>query len=304
MTGQSRDRCLLTENEEPTKFEEANAVTSWRRVMEDELGSIRENETWCLVDLPNGQKAIGLKWIYRLKKDTEGKIVKHKARLVAKGYGQEQGIDYEEVFAPVAHMESVRLPIALAAQEAWKLHHMDVKTAFLNGEQEEEVYVRHAPGYIEEEAEHKVLKLKKALYGLKHAPRAWNMKLDKTLLSLGFEKCPLEHALYKRGKGAGHLLVGVYVDDLLITGANEGEIAKFKLQMKDLFKMSDLGLLSYYLGIEVQQRPGVITLCQEAYAKKILERCGMEECNPFQVPMESRLKLSKKSGTSVVNATE
>ena len=129
---------------------------------------------------------------------------------------------------------------------------MDVKTAFLNGELEEEVYVKQPPGYVEEGAEHKVLKLKKALYGLKQAPRAWNIKLDKTLLSLGFERCPLEHALYKRGKGADHPLVGVYVDNLLITGTNEGEVAKFKLQMKDLFKMSDLGLLSYYLGIEVQ----------------------------------------------------
>ena len=111
-----------------------------------------------------------------------------------------QGIEYEEVFASVARMESVRLLIALAAQEAWKLHHMDVKTAFLNGKLEEEVYVRQPPGYVEEGAEHKVLKLKKALYGLKQAPRAWNIKLDKTLLSLGFERCPLEHALYKRGK--------------------------------------------------------------------------------------------------------
>ena len=221
-----------------------------------------------------------------------------------KGYVQEQGIDFKQLFASVARMESVRLLIVLTVQEAWKLHHMDVKTAFLNGELEEEVYVKQPPGYVEEGAEHKVLKLKKALYGLKQALRAWNMTLDKTLLSLGFERCPLEHVLYKRGKGADHLLVGVYVDDLLVTGANEGVVAKFKLKMEDLFKMSDLGLLSYYLGIEVQQKPGVITLCQEAYAKKILEKCGMEDCNPSQVPMEPRLKLSKKSGAPKVDATE
>jgi hypothetical protein len=268
------------------------------------LGSIRENETWDLVDLPKGHKAIGLKWVYKLKKDADGKVIKHKARLVAKGYVQEQGIDFDEVFAPVARMESVRLVMALAVQEAWKLHHMDVKTAFLNGELEEEVYVKQPPGYIKEGAEHKVLRLKKALYGLKQAPRAWNMKLDRTLISIGFKKCPLEHAMYKRGSGTKRLLVGVYVDDLLITGANEGEVAKFKTQMKDLFKMSDLGLLSYYLGIEVQQKPGVITLCQEAYAKKILEKCGMEDCNLSQVPMEPRLKLSKRSEAPKVDATE
>ena len=130
------------------------------------------------------------------------------------------------------------------------------------------------------------------------------MKLDRTLKSLGFEKSTLEHAMYKRGKGTSCLLVGVYVDDFLIAGADEGEVAKFKLQMKELFKMSDLGLLSYYLGIEVKQKAGVVTLCQESYAKKILERCGMEECNPSHVPMEPRLKLSKISESPGVDATE
>ncbi|KAK1680872.1 hypothetical protein QYE76_041720 [Lolium multiflorum] len=272
--------------------------------MDEELVSIRDNNTWKLVDLPNGQKAIGLKWVYKIKKDAQGNLVKHKARLVAKGYVQEQGVDFEEVFAPVARMESVRLIIALAAQESWKLHHMDVKSAFLNGELEEEVYVKQPPGFVKRGEEHKVLKLHKALYGLRQAPRAWNIKLDRALISLGFEKSPLEHAMYKRGQGRDRLLVGIYVDDLLITGADEEEIAKFKLQMKELFKMSDLGLLTYYLGIEVQQKLGEITLCQEAYAKRILENCGMEDCNPTQVPMEPRLKLSKKSEAPAVDATE
>jgi hypothetical protein len=271
--------------------------------MDDELGSIRDNNTWKLVDLPNNHKAIGLKWVYKIKKDAKGYLVKHKARLVAKGYVQEQGVDFEEVFASIARMESVRLLMALAAQESWKLHHMDVKSVFLNGELEEEVYVKQPPGYIKEGEEHKVLKLHKALYGLRQAPRAWNIKLDRTLKSLGFQKSPLEHAMYKRGHGRDHLLVGIYVDDLLIIGTDEKEIAKFKLQIKELFKMSDLGLLSYYLGIEVHQKPGEITLCQEAYAKKILQSCAMEDCNPIQVPMEPRLKLSKRSKAPAVDAT-
>ena len=245
-------QCLLS-IEEPVKFEDANTEECWRRAMDEELGAIQDNKTWKLVNLPNGHKAIGLKWVYKIKKDAEGNLVKHKARLVAKGYVQEQGVDFEEVFAPVARMESVRLLIALAAKESWRLHHMDVKSAFLNGELEEEVYVKQPPGYIKEGEEHKVLRLHKALSGLRQAPRAWNIKLDHTLISLGFEKSPLEHAIYKRGKGKDRLLVGIYVDDLLITGADEGEVAKFKLQMKELFKMSDLGLLSYYLGIEVRQ---------------------------------------------------
>jgi hypothetical protein len=190
--------CLLG-IEEPTNFNEANGVPSWRRAMEEELSSINDNKTWTLTTLPAGHKAIGLKWVYKLNKDSKGEVLKHKARLVAKGYVQRRGIDFEEVFAPVARLETVRLLIAIAAQEGWQVHHMDVKSAFLNGDLVEEVYVAQAPGFEKKGEEHKVLKLHKALYGLRQAPRAWNSKLDKSLVALGFEKCPLEHAVYKRG---------------------------------------------------------------------------------------------------------
>jgi hypothetical protein len=128
--------------------------------------------------LPNGQKPVGVKWVYKLKKDAHGSIVKHKARLVAKGYVQKEEIDFEEVFAPVAMLDSVRLLLALATQEGWKVHHMDVKSAFLNGELREEVYVSQPPGFAVKGQEHKVYKVNKALYGFKQAPRAWNTKLD------------------------------------------------------------------------------------------------------------------------------
>lgn len=178
--------------------------------------------------MPTGHKAIGLKWVYKLKKEPDGRIVKHKARLVAKGYVQRQGVDFEEVFAPVARLETIRLLIAIAAQQRWEVHHMDVKSAFLNGELKEEVYVTQPPGFALEGQEGKVLKLHKALYGLKQAPRAWNEKLHKTLVDLGFEQCPVEHAVYRRSK----LVVGVYVDDLIISGPSPAEIGEFKEQMK------------------------------------------------------------------------
>ena len=126
--------------------------------------------------------------------------MKHKARLVAKGYVQRHGIDFEEVYAHVARLETIRLIIALAAQEGWEIHHMDVKSAFLNGVLEEEVYVKQPPGFIKVGSEEKVLRLHKALYGLHQAPRAWNIKLNDTLISLVFERSPFEHAMYKRGK--------------------------------------------------------------------------------------------------------
>lgn len=294
--------CLLA-SEEPTRYEEAVKEACWRRAMQEELKSIEDNATWNLVELTGGHKPIGLKWVFKVKKDSHGVIVKHKARLVAKGYVQRQGVDFDEVFAPVARMETVRLLTSLAAQDGWEVHHMDVKSAFLNGELVEEVYVSQPPGFEIEGQEHKVLKLNKALYGLRQAPRAWNAKLDKSLVGLGFERSPLEHAVYKKVNGTSVLLVGVYVDDLIITGSNKVDITEFKTQMKRLFSMSDLGLLSYYLGIEVQQTCDGITLCQSAYAAKILKETGMDGCNPCATPMEEILKLSKESASPSVDST-
>jgi Reverse transcriptase (RNA-dependent DNA polymerase) len=158
--------------EEPTNFSEAIKDKNWNSAMTEEIEAIQDNKIWSLVQSIQGQKAIGLKWVFKLKKDSEGRIVKLKARLVAKGYVQQHDIDFEEVFAPVARMETVRLIMAIAVQEGWLLHHMDVKSVFLNGDLKEEIYVTQPSGFEIKGQEHKVLKLHKALYGLKQAPRA------------------------------------------------------------------------------------------------------------------------------------
>lgn len=160
------------------------------------------------------------------------------------------------------------------------VHHLDVKTAFLNGDIKEDVYVAQPEGFEKQGQEHLVYKLAKALYGLRQAPRAWYAKLNACLLELGFVRCPYEHAVYTRKEGADKLVVAVYVDDLLITGTSIGVIEEFKSQMKARFEMSDLGKLSYYLGIEVVQGEGYIELKQGGYARKILEKSGMTDCNP------------------------
>ena len=152
---------------------------------------------------------------------------------------------------------------------------MDVKSAFLNGELAKEVYVQQPPGYVEGKHEHMMHKLHKALCGLRQAPREWNSKLDSLLALLGFKRSPQEHAVYKRTKGSTLLLAIVYVADLIITGSSIAGIAELKAQMQNLFSMSDLSLLSYYLGIEVKQDVGAITLCQSSYTGKILELSGM-----------------------------
>jgi hypothetical protein len=251
----------------------------------------------------NKQRSIGLKWVFKLKRNEEGQVVKHKAHLVTKGYVQKEGIDFNEVFVPVARLESVRLLLAIAAHHSWEVHHMDVKSTFLNGDLKEVVYVQQRPGFINDNNPDKVLRLHKALYGLRQAPRAWNAKLDNTLLSLGFKRCASKHGMYTRGKTKQRLIVGVYVDDLIITGGNMQVLGSFKKEMCKTFKMSDLGVLSYYLGIEVLQSRDAITICQGAYAKKILDTAGLEESNPSRTPMELRLQLSKTRDTPAVDST-
>ncbi|GJT30402.1 ribonuclease H-like domain, reverse transcriptase, RNA-dependent DNA polymerase [Tanacetum coccineum] len=295
---------LLLAKDEPKNYKEASNDQRWIKAMKVELDSINRNNTWKLTTLPKGRKAIGLKWVFKTKKDANGNIIKHKARLVSKGYTQEHGIDFEEVSAPVARMETVRLLLTIAANNKWEVHHLDVKSAFLHGDLKEEVYVTQPEGFIKREDNGKVYRLIKALYGLRQAPRAWNIKLDNTLKSLDFKKCALEQAIYTKTSRDLTLLIGVYVDDLIITGTPKKEIDKVKAQMEENFEMSDLGLLAYYLGIEVTQTSGDISIKQTAYANKILKEAGMIDCNETLIPMDPGTKLTKITEGTMVNSTE
>ena len=289
--------------EEPANYHEASKNRSWKKAMETEIESIEKNDTWTLTELPSNQKVIGLKWIFKLKRDAAGNVIKHKARLVAKGYAQEHGIDYDEVYAPVTRLETVRLLLALAAKRGWQVHHLDVKTAFLNGDIEEDVYVAQPIGFEKNGKEHLVYKLKKALYGLRQAPRAWYAKLNQSLEKIGFKRCPHENAVYTKGEGKSCLIIAVYVDDILITGGSAEAIKDFKVRIGKVFEMTDLGKLSYYLGIEVSQGEGFIELKQSSYAKKILEKAGLEDCNPSKYPMDLKEQISKDEGGKTVDPT-
>ena len=295
LAGEEGEHLLLLLNEEPWDFKTAMEERVWREACKDEINTILKNKTWDLVDLPPGEKAIGLKWIFKIKRNADGSINKYKSRLVAKGYIQRHGIDFEEVFARVAHMETVRFLIALAASKGWEIHHLDVKTAFLNGDLKEIVYVKQPEGFEVKGEEEKIYKLNKALYGLRQAPRAWNERLNKVLEQIKFKRCSKEPALYRKQEGDRLLLVAVYVDDLLITGSDQSMLHGFKKEMSSNFEMSDLGLLTYYLGIEVHQERGRITLQQGRYASKILSETGMDECNAMQTPLEFGLKISRQT---------
>ncbi|GJU08319.1 ribonuclease H-like domain, reverse transcriptase, RNA-dependent DNA polymerase [Tanacetum coccineum] len=254
---------LLLAEDEPKNYKEASSNQKWIEAMKVELDSINRNNTWELTTLPKGHKAIGLKWVFKTKKDANGNIIKHKARLVAKGYIQQHGIDFEEVFAPVARMETIRLLLAIAANNKWEVHHLDIKSAFLHGDLKEEVYVTQPEGFIKRQDNGKVYRLIKALYGLRQAPH-----------------------------------------DLIITGTPKKEIDKFKAQMEEKFKMSDLGLLAYYLGIEVTQTNGDISIKQSAYASKILKEARMIDCNETLILMDPGTRLTKITEGTMVNSTE
>nr|GEX61223.1 ribonuclease H-like domain, reverse transcriptase, RNA-dependent DNA polymerase [Tanacetum cinerariifolium] len=225
-------------------------------------------------------------------------------RLVAKGYIPEHGIDFEEVFALVAWMETIRLLLAIAANNKWEVHHLDVKYVFLHRDLKEEVYVTQPEVFVKRQDNEKVYRLIKALYGLRQALCAWNIKLDNTLKSLDFKKCALEQAIYTKTSKDSTLLIGVDVDDLIITGTPKNEIDKFKAQMEEKFEMNDLGLLAYYLGIEVTQTDGDILIRQSVYVNKILKEAEMIDCNKTLIPMDPGTKLTKVTEGTMVNSIE
>ena len=174
---------------EPTTVKEALTgpdETQWLSAMEKEMESLHTNNVWDLVKLPKGRKAIGSKWVFKLKTGADGLVERHKARLVAQGFSQKFGSDYDETFCPVVRFESVRTVIALAVQNGLKLYQMDMTTAFLNGELEEEVYMRQPEGFVDKDRQHLVCKLKRSIYGLKQSPRCWNSGLDAQLSRMGF----------------------------------------------------------------------------------------------------------------------
>lgn len=173
LEGITEDELYLMGIEEHGNFREASKDRNWKKAMTPELESIEKNETWSLTELPPGEKVIGLKWIFKLKKDADGRIIKYKARLMENGYTQEHGLDFDEVYELVTRLKIVRMLLELASKNKWQVHHMDVKTTFLNGEVEENIFVAQPDGYVKKGKEHLVYKLKKALYGLRQAPRAW-----------------------------------------------------------------------------------------------------------------------------------
>ena len=269
--------------------------------MNEELSALQKTNTWDLVPLPSSKSAIGSRWVYKIKTKSDGSVERYKARLVAKGFSQQYGMDYEETFAPVAKMTTVRTLIAVASVRQWHISQMDVKNAFLNGDLHEEVYMVPPPGVSHNHGE--VCKLKKALYGLKQAPRAWFEKFSTVITSLGFFSSNHDSALFVKCTTTGRILLSLYVDDMIITGDDVDGIAVLKKELTRQFEMKDLGSLRYFLGIEVAFSPKGYLLSQSKYTADILERACLTDTRTVDTPCELNVQYSPSDGNPLSDPT-
>jgi len=273
----------------------------WEQAMSEELASLEANNTWELGNLPKDKQAIPSKWVFKIKRDSAGNVERFKARLVVKGYRQQEGIDYDEVFAPVSHYSTLRALMAKVAAEDMELGMLDFNTAFLNGNLEEEVWIQPPPiGFNGELPAGQALRLLKAMYGLKQAPRTWHIRLDQELSKIGLHASKADAGLYtvNSNDNAGNTYVLVYVDDLLITAPEYKVVASVKSQLQSTFDARDLGEAELFLGITItrDRQKKTIKLHQGRLITQMLGSYGLGSANPRATPFSAGLQLSADEG--------
>ncbi|KAK1612456.1 hypothetical protein QYE76_036129 [Lolium multiflorum] len=280
----------------PTSIAEAYAspdADDWKEAVHNEMDSILSNGTWELSERPHGCKPVGCKWVFKKKLRPDGTIEKYKARLVAKGYTQREGEDYFDTYSPVARLTTIRVLLSMAASYGLIVHQMDVKTAFLNGELEEEIYMDQPDGFVVKGEERKVCKLLKSLYGLKQAPKQWHEKFDRTLTAEGFVVNEADKCVYYRHGGGEGVILCLYVDDIPIFGTNMKVIHEVKSFLSKSFDMKDLGEADVILNIKLIKNESGITLTQSHYVEKILSRFGYIDSKPSSTPYDPSVTLRK-----------
>jgi hypothetical protein len=281
---------------EPNSFSEAMRrpdASMWYDAAATEIRALVENGTWELVKLPPGKKAIGCRWVFRVKRNVDGTVERYKGRLVAQGFSQRPGIDYDETFAPTPRWAAIRAVLALAALEDLELESVDISSAFLNGELEEEVYMRQPEGFEEGTPDY-VCRLIKSLYGLKQSPRCWHIKLNSVLSQMGFERILCDHSIWVWRKDDSRIIVPVFVDDMTLAGKDAMAIAQVKKDLATHFKLRDLGPTSRLLGVHITRNRSTRTLqlSQRQYILDILNHHGFTESRAVNTPMDPGLRLS------------
>ena len=274
---------------------------SWKEAMKAEHKSLRDHHTWDLVDLPAGANLVGCKWVFKTKHKANGEIDRYKARLVAQGYSQEPGVDYDEVYAPVAKYKSIRTLLAIGNQLDLEIHQMDVVAAFLNGDLTDDIYMKQPEGFINSKYPHKVCKLNKSLYGLKQSARCWNAKIDAYLKSCQYKQSTADQCIYYKTEMIGNkavvVFIGVYVDDTIFMSNDKAVLDAEKAKISSKFAMDDRGEIHFILGMEVRRDRAkkIITISQKSYLESILSRFGMKDCNPVSTPVETGKRFNNLS---------
>jgi hypothetical protein len=284
---------------EPRSYAEAmkrspEERAQWHNAAVQEIEALVQNGTFELVELPPGRRAIGSRWVFKVKRNADGSIERYKARLVAQGCGQRPGFEYHETFAPTPKWASLRSILALAAIEDLILYSVDISNAFLHGKLEEEIYMKQPEGFVEKNPQW-VLRLLKSLYGLKQAGRVWIQTLHRALTTMNFSRVTCEHSVWVYGRGDERIIIPVYVDDMTIASKSREKVDQIVLELKKHFKLRELGPTSWLLGVEIKQdlNRGTVTLSQRQYCLDILERFGMSNCDTVVTPLDPGLKLSK-----------
>ncbi|KAK1612276.1 hypothetical protein QYE76_035949 [Lolium multiflorum] len=287
----------LKHTHEPRDYKEALRTPHWREAMETEFSALQANGTWKLVPPVSGVNLIDSRWVFKVKLHADGSIERYKACLVAKGYKQRYGLDYDETFSPVVKPATIRLLLAMALSRRWHLRQLDIQNVFLNGFLDEEVYMRQPPGFIDSEKPGHYCKLVRSLYGLKQAPRAWHARLSSVLGSLGFSPSVTDTSLFVLRRSDITVYLLVYVDDIIVLSSTAVAIPKLISQLRSEFSVKDLGILHYFLGIEVSSpSSGSLLLRQRKYALELLARAGMLKCTPVTTPMASSERLCSTDG--------
>lgn len=285
----------IVTGEVPRSYKEAAQHKVWRDAISKEVDAFEVTNTWDVTDLPPGRKALGNMWLFSNKYDADGNHLLSKARLVVLGNNQIEGDDFNETFAPVAKLTTVRFILKVAATKNWLVHQMDVSNAFLHGDLDEEIYMKLPQGYKTSDP-NKVCRLKKSLYGLRQAPRCWYAKLTNALLRFGFSHDYADQSLFSKVRGSICIHILVYVDDFIITCNDTQALQEFKDYLHKCFRMKDLGKLKYFLGLEVARNNSGFYLSQRKYALDIITETGLLGAKPSPVPMELNHKLAKAEG--------
>ncbi|GJV84746.1 ribonuclease H-like domain-containing protein [Tanacetum coccineum] len=280
----------LNKSSEPTSYFEAVKNPNWIEAMNNEIEALNRNNTWTVCDLPEGRKAIGSKWLWKIKYKSSGEIKRYKARVMAKGFSQREGFDYLETFSHVVKMSTVRCMLNVAISNGWDLFQLDINNAFLYGDLSEDVYMTLPPGF--DTYKSKVCKLNKSLYGLKQAPRKWNAKLTQALTEHGFVQSKFHYSLFTKNSDNVFIILLVYVDDIVVTGNNVNEIENFKQFLKSKFQIKDLEKLKYFLGIEVLNNKYGICLSQRKYCLELLHEFGLLAAKHVDTPLAENATLN------------